>query len=96
MAYAPIGSTVVGTHPFPVQGIAAGATAMKFWVWPSTYLQSELASTTFMSDGKDMGFQPGDAVLHINVASGISMLRCLAVAATETGFTRGEMISSAS
>lgn len=96
MAYAPIGSTVVGTHPFVVQGIAAGSTALALWVWPSTYLQTELNSSDFVSDGKDMGMQVGDAILSINAASGVVMMQVDAVGSTYTGINVGMVISSAS
>jgi hypothetical protein len=96
MAYAPVSSTVVGTHPFPVQGIAAGSTAGKFWVWPSTYLQTELGASDFVSDGKDMGMQPGDAILSINAASGVVMFQVDSVGSTFTSLNIGSLISSAS
>jgi hypothetical protein len=96
MAYAEIGSTVVGTHPFCVQGIAAGATANAFWVWPSTYLQAELGTSDFINDGKDMGMNVGDVILAINTASGPSMHRVTAQGSTFTSLSLGNILSSAS
>ena len=96
MAYAEIGSTVVGTHPFVVQGIAAGSTANALWIWPSTYLQAELGASDFISDGQAMGMNVGDAILSINSASGVSVLRVTAIGATFTSLNAGGMVSSAS
>lgn len=95
MAYAPIGSTVVGTHPFPVQGIAAGASAYGLWIWPSSYLQAEIGASDFVSDGQDMGMKLDDAVILIN-SSGVSCLQVSAIGATFTSFNLGGMLSSAS
>tara|TARA_R110000737_G_scaffold193828_1_gene215064 strand:- start:245 stop:535 length:291 start_codon:yes stop_codon:yes gene_type:complete len=96
MAYASIGSTVVGSHPsIGFQPIAMGSTGFGNWVWSSTYLQAEIGASDFISDGQDIGLKVNDIIEHTG-SSGVSVHRVTAVGATFTSLSLGNLSASAS
>ena len=111
MAYAPYDSTspnppVMALNPMAFGGgstfnSTVGSTLLggRLWFYNSTHLQTDVGTSDFISDGRDLGMKAGDFILAQNIsanASAVHFHRVTVVGSTYVSCSVGLVISSAS
>lgn len=89
MAYLSSTSSAPNTPILEIQGIAG----TRRWSYSSTHLSSDVEFANFFSDGRDLGMEIGDTLLHrLAVDDTVISHAILEVGATRTNLSLGTTV----